>query len=185
MRYLIAFLTLLTACQQAPKTLQQKIFDEYLLTRLDSWKEARQKIDVPIFNYESGDTVKLLSELRMLKKSDDGVIPIKLTPKNFIRLDSGTVIEFSGSENNLAIDVIVSVDTTIYHGVIWTNEFHDAQWGKVMANKKRMFFLDELNDQQQSNLIQLSNKYKTSKDSILLLVKNEYFERTGKKWINN
>jgi hypothetical protein len=185
MRYIIIFLTLLTACQQATKSLQQQVFDDFQLGRLNSWNEARRKVDVPIFSYESGDTIELLSELRMLKRPKSGVIPISLTPKDFIMLDSGTVIKFSGSENNLAINVIVSVDTTTYHGVIWTNEFLDAQWGKVMADKKRMFFLDELNDQQQTNQIELSNKYKISKDSISLLIENEYFERTGKTWINN
>jgi hypothetical protein len=66
MRKLILLAIIFTACGQNSKTVQQQVFDEYMLIHFNSWSDAMGRNYVPEFYYELGDTVRLRSELSML-----------------------------------------------------------------------------------------------------------------------
>lgn len=180
MKYLICLTIILASCQQAPVSKKQLIFEAYLLKHTESWYKARERVDVPIFDFKKGDTVRLQSELKIVRIPEDGRVPLKIRPQDFIHLDSGTVLQFTTSEK-----VVVTIDSVEHNGWVLYNEFLNAQYGKLMANKKRMFFIRELKNEHNSIIKSLSQEFNTPMDSIISIIKQGYYAKTGREWTAN
>lgn len=185
MRKFIILLVVLAACEQPSKTVQQQVFDDYLLLHFNSWGDAIGKNYVPEFYYESGDSVRLKSELGMLVFPSDTTTLIELDDRNrFITLDSGTLISIISEQKKLSFDAQAFVNDSTYKGAIFTDQFLNAQWGEDFLNGQRKNLFEQLVRLKKSGLSELSRKYELSEDSILTLIGYEYFARTGRHGIN-
>lgn len=185
MRKIIILLTILAACEQPSKTVQQQVFDDYLLLHFNSWGDAIGRNYVPEFYHELGDTVRLRSELGMLVYPTDTTKVIELDDDNYyIILDSGTLLNITSEPENLAFDAQVLLNDSTYNGAIFIDRFLNAQWGEDFLNQQRKNLLEQLSRLKNTRLSGLSTKYELSEDSILTLISYEYFERTGRRGIN-
>lgn len=185
MRNFIILLLILAACEQPKKTVQQQVFDEYLLLHFNSWGDAIGKNYVPEFYYKIGDTVRLRSELGMLVFPTDTTTVIELDDQDsFVDLDSGTLITITSERKKFSFHAEAILKDSTYKGAIFTNQFKNAQWGEDFLNEQRKNLLEQLIRLKKEGLSELSTKYELSADSILTLISYEYFERTGRRGIN-
>ncbi len=185
MRKLIILTLLISGCGQTNRTVQQQIFDDYLLIHFNSWSDAIGRNYVPEFYYELGDTVRLRSELGMLAYPTDTTTVIELDDDNYyIILDSGTLVNITSEPKKFAFDAQVLLNDSTYNGAIFIDRFLNAQWGEDFLNEQRKSLLEQLLRLKETGLSELSTKYEVSEDSILTLISNEYYERTGRRGIN-
>ncbi|MEQ8582014.1 MAG: hypothetical protein RIC30_03935 [Marinoscillum sp.] len=185
MRKFIILLIVLAACEEPSKTVQQQVFDDYLLLHFNSWGDAIGKNYVPEFYYEPGDTVRLKSELPLLVFPSDTTTVIELDDRDrFITLDSGTLINVTSEHKKYSFRAEVLLNDTTYKGAIFTDRFLNAQWSEDFLNEQRKNLLEQLFRLKSSGLSELSTEYELSEDSILTLISYEYFERTGRRGIN-
>mgnify|MGYP001166548923 CR=1 FL=1 len=185
MRTIFILILIFIACEQPSKTVQQQVFDDYLLLHFNSWGDAIGKNYVPEFYYEIGDTIRLRSKLEMLVIPRDTTTVIELDDRDrFIDLDSGTLIVITSKHKKLSFQAETILKDTAYIGVVFTDQFLNAQWGEDFLNDQRKNLLEELFRLKNIGLSQLERNYGLSKDSILTLISYEYFERTGRRGIN-
>ncbi|MEQ9378131.1 MAG: hypothetical protein RIG68_23275 [Imperialibacter sp.] len=185
MRKIIILLIILAACEQPSQTVQQQVFDDFLLLHFNSWGDAIGRNYVPEFSHELGDTVRLRSELGMLVYPTDTTKVIELDDDNYyIILDSGTLLNITSEPKKFAFDAQVLLNDSTYNGAIFIDRFINAQWGEDFLNQQRKNLLEQLFRLKNTGLFELSTKYELSEDSILTLISYEYFERTGRRGIN-
>lgn len=185
MRNFIILLLILSACEQPNKTVQQQVFDDYLLLHFNSWDDAIGKNYVPEFYYRIADTVRLRSKLGMLVFPTDTITVIELDDRDrFIDLDSGTLITITSEHKKFSFHAEAILNDTTYKGAIFTDQFLNAQWGEDFLNEQRKNLLEQLIRFKKEGLSELSTKYELNEDSVLSLISYEYFERTGRRGIN-
>lgn len=83
-RNLILLTIVLASCGQPVKSVQQQVFDDYLLIHFQSWSEAMASNYVPDFDYESGDTIRSTSQLNMLIIPNDTTTQIVLADEKHV-----------------------------------------------------------------------------------------------------
>lgn len=89
------------------------------------------------------------------------------------------VSDFGGS-----VKLTARVGDTTFQGIAMTEQILVAQWGQDYLTRNREELLNDLITAKKVGLRKLSKEYELSEDSILTLISNEFFVRTGRRGIN-
>jgi hypothetical protein len=184
MKAFISMALVIIGCGQSSKSVQQQVFDDYLLLHFKSWNDAKGRNYVPDFYYEPGDTIRLQTKLSMLIIPNDTETKIVLDDKNNLELDSGTLITFISEAKNSSVGVMVNINDSTFKGILSTNAILEAELGETHLNTDTQKLVEQLAKFKKDDLTELSTKYNLSKDSILHLISDEYFRRTGRRGTN-
>jgi hypothetical protein len=78
------------------------------------------------------------------------------------------LINITSEEKKFTFEVQVGVADTVYKGIIWTDNFLDAQWGEDHLNRNRKGLIEQLVRLKKEGLVELSTKYELSKTQFSL-----------------